>query len=191
MDNFKTPKIINRQVLRAIYELQGRRSDTSFVFEDAIIKHVQEKMKLHKTINVDYFVPQSLINLTHLGVLVRSGSSEYALRQSLEMDEGVSAIPWKRPDFAMEIAIPKPAVNKPKSMTKKPQPVKHRIIKAKNCKTGIKSTVLASKIKCDNHSKMTTVLKQFQMAIIFIENIAKSVKNIFTGATPTDAMEFL
>lgn len=97
MDNFSVPKVINRNVVKALSVLQGKVTDGKvFVPVDKIVKQVEMQMRRNnKMDNVEYYVRKSLCSLTRLGVLVRSGSSGYALRQILQFSGGVSAIPWK------------------------------------------------------------------------------------------------
>ncbi|KAH8411121.1 hypothetical protein KR222_003604, partial [Zaprionus bogoriensis] len=92
MDNFCVPKKINRQVLRALSILQSKGTHSAFVPVDDIIKQVELQMRRRKKVEcMEYYVHRSLCSLTHLGVLVRSGSSDYALRQALKFPGGVSA----------------------------------------------------------------------------------------------------
>ncbi|KAM8708432.1 hypothetical protein ACLKA7_015410 [Drosophila subpalustris] len=85
-----------------------------------------------KLISIELFVKKSLSSLTHLGILVRSGTSEYALRQSLVFDQGVSAIPWKTTTESTAKKVkPKHTTKMPKSMKTKPRTVKNRIVKTK------------------------------------------------------------
>ncbi|KAL7732957.1 hypothetical protein ACLKA6_002771 [Drosophila palustris] len=103
-----------------------------FVLADAIIQQVQLQMRRNKRlISIELFVKKSLSSLTHLGILVRSGTSEYALRQSLVFDQGVSAIPWKTTVSTAKNVKPKHTAKMPKSMRTKPRAVKNRIVKTK------------------------------------------------------------
>lgn len=97
MDNFSVPKIINRHVVKALSILQSTLANGMvFVPVDNIVKQVEIQMRRNnKMNNLEQFVRKSLCSLTRLGVLVRSGSSGYALRQVLQFPGGVSAIPWK------------------------------------------------------------------------------------------------
>ncbi|KAH8372303.1 hypothetical protein KR093_010978 [Drosophila rubida] len=94
MDNFQVPTDVNVSVLKAIAELQHTDSDSFFVHEDKICARVTiSNTQLDKV----FWVGQSLNSLTLLGILVRSGTSTYALRQNLEFAPGISAIPWNIP----------------------------------------------------------------------------------------------
>lgn len=97
MDNFSVPKKINRHVLKALSVLQGTLAKgTVFVPAENIIKQVELQMRRTKPIDkVEHYVHKSLCSLTRLGVLVRSGATGYALRQTLQFHGGISAIPWK------------------------------------------------------------------------------------------------
>lgn len=95
MDNFNVPKVINRNVLKALGTLQGKHSVTAFVPACCIIGAVKEQLRRSKRLdNIERSVLSSLSSLTHLGVLVRTGPSCYALRQALVFEDGTSAIPW-------------------------------------------------------------------------------------------------
>ncbi|XP_060658446.1 uncharacterized protein LOC132792927 isoform X2 [Drosophila nasuta] len=92
MDNFGIPTEINVGVMKAIAELQYTDSDCGFVNEKKINDHV-----VYYKHDKDSLVRQSLDNLTFLGILVRTGSSAFALRQNLQFASGANAIPWITP----------------------------------------------------------------------------------------------
>jgi len=68
---------------------------------------------------VEFNARKCLSSLIHLGILVRSRISEYALRQNLEFDKGVSAIPWKTNESATMSVKAERTVKKPKRKTAK------------------------------------------------------------------------
>ncbi|XP_023170615.2 uncharacterized protein LOC111599246 [Drosophila hydei] len=103
MDNFNVPKRINRNVMKALGVLQGTHSMTAFVPAQSIIKQVELQMRRSKNMpNIEEYVLKSLCSLTHLGVLVRTGYSDYALRQALVFEDGTSAIPWRSSNTPVE-----------------------------------------------------------------------------------------
>lgn len=106
MDNFNVPKRINRNVMKALGVLQGTHSMTAFVPAQSIIKQVELQMRRSKNMpNIEEYVLKSLCSLTHLGVLVRTGYSDYALRQALVFEDGTSAIPWRSSNTPVEVSV--------------------------------------------------------------------------------------
>ncbi|EDW16358.1 uncharacterized protein LOC6574869 [Drosophila mojavensis] len=83
MDNFNVPRKVNRHVYKAVSELQD--SLAGFVSADLINQYVKYTLRRSKQlVNVDEIIHQSLSNLTDLGVLARTGSSGYAIRQTIK-----------------------------------------------------------------------------------------------------------
>ncbi|XP_030567091.1 uncharacterized protein LOC115767081 [Drosophila novamexicana] len=98
MDNFNVPKKINRNVMKALSVLEGKYSISAFVPAHSIVRQVEFQMRRSKKMkNMENYVMRSLCTLTHLGILARTGTSDYALRQSLRFPNGASAIPWQTP----------------------------------------------------------------------------------------------
>ncbi|XP_034482366.1 uncharacterized protein LOC117787857 [Drosophila innubila] len=190
MDNFCVPKAINRHVMQAFTALQGKRSGTMFVLADSIIQQVQYQMRRNRRLlNVECNVKKCLSSLTHLGILVRSGTSEYALRQNLEFDQGVSAIPWQTSESAKKIVKPKRTVKKPKSLTTKSRNIKNGIIKTKLRETVAKSIGPTSKcdhtqfkrncVQCmESHPAYSALLNSLNEIGRPIKNMARSVTDM-------------
>ncbi|EDW67282.2 uncharacterized protein vrs [Drosophila virilis] len=83
MDQFNVPKKVNRHVFKAVSALQTSRS--GFVSAELINQHVKRQMRRGKNVpNLDEIIHQSLANLTNLGVLACTGSSDYAIRHTIK-----------------------------------------------------------------------------------------------------------
>lgn len=83
MDQFNVPKKVNRYVFKAVSALQTSRS--GFVSAELINQHVKRQMRRGKNVpNLDEIIHQSLANLTNLGVLACTGSSDYAIRHTIK-----------------------------------------------------------------------------------------------------------
>lgn len=103
MDQFDVPRKINQNVLKALLFLQSKND--GFASADDIIKQVETQMRSSNDSPESVeLIQESLSNLTNMGVLAFTGSSEYALRHTMD----VSA------DFISE---PKPGLKK-KSKTR-------------------------------------------------------------------------
>ncbi|XP_064553255.1 uncharacterized protein vrs [Drosophila montana] len=83
MDQFNVPKKVNRHVFKAVSVLQTSRS--GFVSAELINQHVKRQLRRSKNMpNLDGIIHQSLANLTNLGVLACTGSSDYAIRHTIK-----------------------------------------------------------------------------------------------------------
>ncbi|TDG38532.1 hypothetical protein AWZ03_015046, partial [Drosophila navojoa] len=145
MDNFHVPKKINRNVLKALGILQAEHSLSVFVPASSIVKQVEFQMRRGKKVeNIEECVLKSLCSLTYLGVLVRTGHSDYALRQALVFEDGTSAIPWLGTvrglgSVGTKVAKKKPAASKPKPSALLTRPgCRQAVLMSKPCRVCLK-----------------------------------------------------
>ncbi|XP_064545175.1 uncharacterized protein LOC135433141 [Drosophila montana] len=140
MDNFNVPKKINRNVMKALSALEGKYSIPAFVPAHSIVRQVELQMRRSKKMNnMENYVMRSLCTLTHLGILARTGTSDYALRQSLRFPNGVSAIPWQTP--------PMPERRSRRNLKgSKSEPVR-RVVNSRSAKARFKPRAVAKPVR--------------------------------------------
>lgn len=96
MDQFDEPKKINQNVLKALLFLQSK--NVGFTSADEIIKQVEKQMRSsNDPPHSVELIQESLSNLTNMGVLALTGSSEYALRYSIDTSTDYIDIPKSGP----------------------------------------------------------------------------------------------
>lgn len=109
MDQVERTKKINQNVIKAIFCLQSK--NVGFASIDDIIKQVESQMRSsNEPPPLVELIQESLSNLTDIGVLALTGSSEYALRYSLDASKDYIDIPKLEPKKKPKIPSPKSVV---------------------------------------------------------------------------------